>query len=57
MIRIMKIGQVSPREIFSRCEAAANVSGAVAEIIAAVRQDGDEALRRYARQFDRADVS
>ena len=56
MIRILPYGKVSPEEIFSRCEAAANVGPAVAEIIAAVRKDGDAALRHYAEKFDKAEL-
>ena len=36
----------------SRQKELPDVSGPVAEIIASVRREGDEALRRYARQFD-----
>ena len=54
MIRILPYGKVSPEEIFSRCEAVASVGPAVAEIIAAVRKDGDAALRYYAEKFDKA---
>ena len=56
MIRILPYGKVSPEEIFSRCEAVASVGPAVAEIIAAVRKDGDAALRCYAEKFDKAEL-
>ena len=46
MIRIYPYGQVPPQEIFSRQESRTDVSAAVADIIAAVRREGDGALRR-----------
>ena len=57
MIRIYPYGQVPPQEIFSRQESRTDVSAAVADIIAAVRREGDGALRRYAREFDKADLT
>ena len=41
MIRIMKYGEEPNSAIFQRSTAAADVSGAVAEIIEAVRKEGD----------------
>ena len=52
MIRIMKFGEEPSSAIFARSTATADVSGAVAEIIKAVRTEGDEALRRFEEQFD-----
>ena len=52
MIRIMKYGEEPDSAIFRRSTAAADVSGAVAEIIEAVRREGDEALRRFEEKFD-----
>ncbi len=52
MIRIMKYGEEPNSAIFQRSTAAADVSGAVAEIIEAVRKEGDEALRRFEEKFD-----
>ncbi len=52
MIRIMKYGEEPNSAIFARSTATADVSGAVAEIIEAVRSGGDEALRRFEAQFD-----
>lgn len=52
MIKIYQYGEVPPEEILSRREELPDVSGAVAEIIAAVRQEGDRALRRYGQTFD-----
>ena len=52
MIRIMKYGEEPNSAIFQRSTATADVSGAVAEIIQAVRKEGDEALRRFEEKFD-----
>ena len=52
MIRIMKYGEEPNSVIFRRSTATADVSGAVAEIIGAVRTEGDAALRRFEEQFD-----
>ena len=52
MIRIMKYGEESNSAIFERSTATADVSGAVAEIIQAVRAEGDKALRRFEEKFD-----
>ena len=52
MIRIMKYGEEPNSAIFQRSTATADVSGAVAEIIRAVRNEGDEALRRFEEKFD-----
>ena len=57
MIRIYQYGQVSPQEIFSRRESRTDVSAAVADIIAAVRREGDQALRQYAKEFDKAELT
>lgn len=56
MIQIYQYGEVSPEEIFRRAEELPDVSQAVAGIIAAVRREGDEALRRYAREFDKTEL-
>ena len=52
MIRIMKYGEEPNSAIFRRSTAAADVSGAVAEILRAVRSEGDTALRRFEEAFD-----
>ena len=52
MIRIMTYHQASKDEIFARSLDAADVSGAVSQIIAQVRQRGDQALLDYAAAFD-----
>ena len=53
MIRIMKRGEVSESELFARKVNGADVAGAVADIIADVRRDGDAALKKYNEKFDR----
>ena len=57
MIKILKYGEVSVEEIFARSTAATDVSGIVADIIEEVRCDGDAALIRFAKKFDKADLS
>ena len=57
MIKIMKYGEVSPEEIFSRVEPTVNVEGIVAEIIANVRKNGDKALYEYCEKFDKAKLT
>ena len=58
MIRIYEQDQLPSREILAReeKERKAEVSAAVSGIIAAVKAEGDQALRRYAREFDRVEV-
>ena len=55
MIKLYEYGEVPPEAIFSRQEELPDVSAPVAEIIAAVRRDGDAALRRYAGEFDKTE--
>ena len=57
MIRIMKYGEVSPDEIFSRVEPTVNVEGIVTEIIANVRKNGDKSLYEYCEKFDKAKLA
>ena len=57
MIKIMKYGEVSPEEIFSRVEPTFNVTDIVSEIIANVRQNGDKALFEYCEKFDKAQLT
>lgn len=52
----MKIGEVSPEEIFARTEPQADVEAVVSDIIADVRANGDKALFAYAKKFDKADL-
>ena len=54
MIRIMKMGEVAPDEIFARAVPETDVSATVREIIADVRQNGDAALLKYTERFDGA---
>lgn len=56
MIRIMKVGEIAKEEIFARVSPTANVEDIVTDIIATVRKDGDAALRRYAKEFDKVDL-
>ena len=44
MIRILKYGEVTPEQVFSRVEPAVNVEAIVSDIIANVRKKGDTAL-------------
>ena len=57
MIKLYDFDKLSPREIFARTDDSADVVGAVRDIIDAVKQEGDAALFRFAKQFDRADLS
>ena len=52
MIRIMKVGEVSPEEIFARELPTQSVEGIVREVIETVRKKGDEALLDYTERFD-----
>ena len=55
MIRILNFDSVAPEEILNRdIRAEADVESVVDAIIADVRARGDEALRDYAKKFDRA---
>ena len=57
MIKIMKYGEVSPKEIFARGTAATDVSGIVRDIIDNVKANGDKALYEYCEKFDKAKLS
>ncbi len=57
MIKIMKYGEVSPSEIFERCETKYDVSDVVKEIIENVKNNGDRALFEYCAKFDKANLS
>lgn len=57
MIKIMKFGEVSTKEIFARSMPTVNVEDTVAEIIANVRKNGDKALFEYCEKFDKARLS
>ncbi len=56
MIKIYDSGVLPLEQILAREEDRTDVAAATAEIIAAVRRDGDEALRYYAKKFDRTDL-
>ncbi len=55
MIRILDFAEVSAEEVFARNEPTANVTDIVAAIIKDVRENGDEAVIRYAAKFDGVD--
>ena len=58
MIPVIKYGKDDAKRVFGRTQLGnAEYVGAVAEIISAVRRDGDKALFAYAKKFDKADVS
>lgn len=57
MIRIFKYGQVPSEKIFARTVPTVNVEEVVAQIIADVRENGDEALARYSKKFDKVELS
>ncbi len=52
MIRILKQGEIPDAEILARTLPQTAVADTVAEILAAVRTEGDAALRRFCAQFD-----
>ncbi len=57
MIKIYKYGEVSSSEIFARENIASNVEAVVSEIIADVITNKDEALFKYSKKFDRAELT
>ncbi|MBQ6266153.1 MAG: histidinol dehydrogenase [Clostridia bacterium] len=57
MIKIFQYGEVPNSEIFARVTPKVNVAQIVADIIAAVRAEGDAALFRYCEQFDKAKLT
>ena len=54
MIKILKYGEVENKDIFARVMPTVNVECIVTEIIANVREKGDEALLGYTERFDGA---
>ena len=54
MIKILKCSELRAQEIFAREIPQDAVSGAVSEIIAAVRAEGDAALYRFCERYDGA---
>ncbi len=57
MIRIMKYGEISHSDIFIRSTTTPDIRDTVTDIIANVRQRGDEALFEYCLKFDKADLT
>ncbi len=57
MIRILNYGQVANSDIFARAVPEVDVTATVAEIIATVRETGDQALYDYCKKFDGADLT
>lgn len=57
MIKIYNYGEVPNSEIFARDNISVNVEDIVADIIADVRKNGDEALFAYSKKFDKAELS
>lgn len=55
MLTILDAAQVPLSEILARTEDQQDISGLTADIIADVRQSGDAALRRYTKEFDKAE--
>ena len=55
MIKILDFAEVTAEEVFARSEPTADVSDIVAAIIKDVRENGDEAVIRYAAKFDGID--
>ena len=57
MIKILKYEELSYHEIFAREEAKFNPTEIVADIIATVRREGDEALFAYNKKFDGCELT
>ena len=57
MIRILKEAEVDRKEIFDRSDPVGSVEEPVRAIIEDVRKNGDEALKRYTKEFDGVDIS
>lgn len=56
MISIYKYGEIAEDKIFARAESTVNVEKTVMDIISDVRENGDDALRRYSKKFDGVDL-
>ncbi len=52
MIRILPYETLGKEAVLARTEEAPDVSAPVSAILAAVKEEGDSALRRYAKEFD-----
>ena len=57
MIRILKESETTREAIFAREDPVGSVEEPVREIIAQVRAKGDEALKRYTKEFDGVDIT
>ena len=57
MIRILKESETKREAIFAREDPVGSVEEPVRDIIAQVRAKGDEALKRYTKEFDGVDLS
>ncbi len=57
MIKILKYGEVSSNEIFSRGKSSFDVADTVSEIIENVKKNGDKALFEYCKKFDKANLT
>ena len=57
MIRILKESETKREAIFAREDHVGSVEEPVREIIAQVRAKGDEALKRYTKEFDGVDIT
>ena len=56
MLKILDAGQISLSEILAHTEDKRDISGVVANIMDDVRQNGDAALFRYAKELDKAEL-
>ena len=57
MIKIIDAEKVNKSEIFARMSNAPDVSAPVAEIISAVKNNGDSALKEYTLKFDKVSLN
>ena len=57
MIRILKESETKREAIFAREDPVGSVDEPVRDIIAQVRAKGDEALKRYTKEFDGVDIT
>ena len=57
MIRILKESETKREAIFAREDPVGSVEEPVREIIAQIRAKGDEALKRYTKEFDGVDIT
>ncbi len=57
MIKILRYGEVANKDIFARVIPTFNVEEIVADIIANVRENGDQALLEYTAKFDGATLT